>query len=61
MMKHLFSIGALIIGLTLVAGHADAARVEAEALKLEAVARELNGRAPKKVIIVPKRIVNVVV
>jgi leucyl-tRNA synthetase len=40
---------------------ADAARVEAEALKLEAVARELNGRTPKKVIIVPKRIVNVVV
>jgi predicted lipid-binding transport protein (Tim44 family) len=27
MMKHLFSIGALIIGLTLVASHADAARV----------------------------------
>ena len=40
---------------------ADAARVEAEALQLEAVARELNGRTPKKVIIVPKRIVNVVV
>jgi leucyl-tRNA synthetase len=40
---------------------ADATRVEAEALKLEAVARELNGRTPKKVIIVPKRIVNVVV
>jgi leucyl-tRNA synthetase len=40
---------------------ANAARVEAEALKLEAVARELDGRTPKKVIIVPKRIVNVVV
>ena len=40
---------------------ADNARVEAEALKLEAVARELSGRVPKKVIIVPKRIVNVVV
>ncbi len=40
---------------------ADSTRVEAEALKLEAVARELNGRPAKKVIIVPKRIVNVVV
>jgi leucyl-tRNA synthetase len=35
--------------------------VESEALKLDIVARELNGRTPKKVIIVPKRIVNVVV
>ncbi len=40
---------------------ADASRVEAEALKLDAVVRELDGRAVKKVIIVPKRIVNVVV
>jgi leucyl-tRNA synthetase len=37
------------------------ALIESEALKLEVVARELNGRSPKKVIIVPKRIVNVVV
>jgi leucyl-tRNA synthetase len=35
--------------------------IESEALKLEVVARELDGRLPKKVIIVPKRIVNVVV
>ena len=35
--------------------------IEREALELEVVARELNGRTPKKVIIVPKRIVNVVV
>jgi leucyl-tRNA synthetase len=40
---------------------ADARHVEAEALRQEAVIRELNGRSPKKVIIVPKRIVNVVV
>ena len=44
-----------------IAADADQALVEAEALKLEAVVRELNGRLPKKVIIVPKRIVNVVV
>lgn len=36
------------------------ALVEQEALSLEAVARMLNGKAPKKLIIVPNRIVNVV-
>jgi leucyl-tRNA synthetase len=35
--------------------------VEAAALKLDAVVRALEGRAPKKVIVVPQRIVNVVV
>ena len=40
---------------------ADPASVEREALKLEPVVRELAGRAAKKVIIVPQRIVNVVV
>ena len=35
--------------------------VEAAALKLEAVVRALEGRVPKKVIVVPQRIVNVVV
>jgi leucyl-tRNA synthetase len=40
---------------------ADNQTVEAEALKLEPIMRELAGRAPKKVIIVPKRIVNVVI
>jgi leucyl-tRNA synthetase len=39
------------------AGNAD---VEAAALALEAVQKALEGRAPKKVIVVPKRIVNVV-
>ncbi|WP_423415835.1 leucine--tRNA ligase [Hyphomicrobium sp. B1] len=34
--------------------------VEAAALKLETVARALEGRSPKKVIVVPQRIVNVV-
>ncbi|MBS0253578.1 MAG: leucine--tRNA ligase [Proteobacteria bacterium] len=34
--------------------------VEAAALKLETVARALDGRPPKKVIVVPQRIVNVV-
>jgi leucyl-tRNA synthetase len=34
--------------------------VEAAALKLEAVVRALDGRSPKKVIVVPQRIVNVV-
>jgi leucyl-tRNA synthetase len=34
---------------------------EARALSLDAVARMLDGNAPKKVIIVPNRIVNVVV
>ncbi len=35
--------------------------VEAAALKLEAVVRSLDGQKPKKVIVVPQRIVNVVV
>jgi leucyl-tRNA synthetase len=35
--------------------------VEAAALKLESVVRALDGRPPKKVIVVPQRIVNVVV
>jgi leucyl-tRNA synthetase len=39
---------------------ADDATVEAAALALEPVQRHLAGRAPKKVIVVPGRIVNVV-
>ncbi len=39
---------------------ADQATVEKAALALEAVARALDGKAPKKVIVVPRRIVNVV-
>ena len=35
--------------------------IEAAALKLEPVARLLEGQTPKKVIVVPQRIVNVVV
>ena len=35
--------------------------LERQALSLEAVARMLDGKAPKKIIIVPNRIVNVVV
>jgi leucyl-tRNA synthetase len=40
------------------AGKAD---IEAAVLALDAVKRALDGKAPKKVIIVPQRIVNVVV
>ena len=40
---------------------ADNKDVEAAALKVEAVARALEGKAPKKVIVVPNRIVNIVV
>jgi leucyl-tRNA synthetase len=40
---------------------ADAKTVEAAALSLDAVQRALDNRAPKKVIVVPQRIVNVVV
>ena len=39
------------------AGNAD---IEAAVLQLEAVQRALEGKAPKKVIVVPQRIVNVV-
>ena len=35
-------------------------KAEAAALALDAVARSLDGRAPKRVIVVPNRIVNVV-
>ena len=44
-----------------VAATAGNAEVEAAALKLEAVVRALEGKTPKKVIVVPQRIVNVVV
>jgi leucyl-tRNA synthetase len=37
-----------------------AAELEAQVLKLESVARALDGRQPKKVIVVPGRIVNIV-
>ncbi|UMY18988.1 leucine--tRNA ligase [Methylobacterium organophilum] len=40
---------------------ADTKAVEAATLALEAVQRALEGRAPKKVIVVPQRIVNIVV
>jgi len=39
------------------AGNAD---IEAAVLALDAIKRALDGKAPKKVIIVPQRIVNVV-
>jgi leucyl-tRNA synthetase len=44
-----------------VARAADAGEIQAAALKLEPVIRALGGKAPKKVIVVPQRIVNVVV
>jgi leucyl-tRNA synthetase len=44
-----------------VARDADPATVEAAVLADEAVRRALDGRAPKKIIVVPQRIVNVVV
>jgi leucyl-tRNA synthetase len=40
--------------------NADSKDVEAAALKDEAVVRALEGKAPKKVIVVPNRIVNIV-
>jgi leucyl-tRNA synthetase len=39
---------------------ASQAEVEAATLALDAVRRALDGQAPKKVVVVPKRIVNVV-
>ncbi len=45
--------------LSIAAGATDA-EVEAAALELEPVRRALDGKAPKKVIVIPKRIVNVV-
>ena len=39
----------------------DRAEVEKQALAVEAVQKALNGAAPKKVIVVPGRIVNVVI
>jgi leucyl-tRNA synthetase len=43
-----------------VARNAAAPEVEAAVLALEPVRRALEGRAPKRVIVVPQRIVNVV-
>jgi leucyl-tRNA synthetase len=39
---------------------ADETSIRAAALELEVVARHLDGREPKKVIVVPGRVVNVV-
>jgi leucyl-tRNA synthetase len=44
-----------------IARDADAKTVEAAALALDGVRRALDNRPPKKVIVVPLRIVNVVV
>ena len=44
-----------------VARDAENGEIEAAVLALEAVQRALDGKPPKKVIIVPQRIVNVVV
>jgi leucyl-tRNA synthetase len=44
-----------------IAKSADKAAVEAAALALEDVQRILDGAAPKKIIVVPGRIVNIVV
>ena len=44
-----------------VARDASAKEIEAAALALDAVKRALEGKAPKKVVVVPQRIVNVVV
>ena len=43
-----------------VARAAKAAEIEAAVLALDAVKKVLDGKAPKKVIVVPQRIVNVV-
>jgi leucyl-tRNA synthetase len=43
-----------------VARDAGAAEIEAAVLALEAVQKVLDGKVPKKVIVVPQRIVNVV-
>ena len=44
-----------------IARDADQSAVEAAALALGAVQSALNGQAPKKIIVVPQRIVNIVV
>jgi leucyl-tRNA synthetase len=43
-----------------VARDADVATVEAAVLALDAVVRALDGKPPRKVVVVPQRIVNVV-
>src|SRR5664279_3604856 len=58
--------GSLNIGISGAPGHRDVARdagnadIEAAVLALDAVIRALDGKRPKKVIVVPQRIVNVV-
>jgi leucyl-tRNA synthetase len=44
-----------------IARTANSQQIEAAALKLDSIVRALEGRTPKKVIVVPQRIVNVVV
>ena len=44
-----------------IAADADQATIEAAVLASEPVVRALEGKAPRKIIVVPKRIVNVVV
>lgn len=44
----------------LIARDADQAAIEAATLALDPVRRALDGKAPRKIIVVPQRIVNVV-
>ena len=44
-----------------IAADADSATIERETLKLDAVLKALEGKSIRKVIVVPKRIVNVVI
>ena len=47
--------------ITVAKGAASATMVETQVLSLDAIARMLEGKAPKKIVIVPDRIVNVVI
>ena len=59
--KHVFAAGKLMVGGSLrVAASADKATIEAAALASEVVLKHLAGQAPKKLIVVPGRLVNIV-
>jgi leucyl-tRNA synthetase len=60
-MELMLQINGKLRGSVLVPASADKAAIEAAALASEVFVKQANGAAPKKVIVVPGRLINVVV
>ncbi|THJ34021.1 leucine--tRNA ligase [Lampropedia aestuarii] len=60
-LEYMLQINGKLRGSIIVAASADKAAIEAAALATEAFIKQANGAAPKKIIVVPKKLVNIVV